>query len=92
MPTANELFDLSGEGSPVDGREPGACREMVLLAEAGADVIASRKLESCETLAQEVVAKTGRKALPVACHVADWTQVEQLAETAYGHFGKWMCL
>ena len=26
---------------------------------------------------------TGRRALPVACHVGDWTQVEALAEAAY---------
>jgi NAD(P)-dependent dehydrogenase (short-subunit alcohol dehydrogenase family) len=31
---------------------------------------------------------TGRRALPVACHVGEWGQVELLAERAYDHFGK----
>jgi NAD(P)-dependent dehydrogenase (short-subunit alcohol dehydrogenase family) len=30
---------------------------------------------------------TGRRALPVACHVADWKQVEGLAARAYEEFG-----
>ena len=62
---------------------------MVLaFAEHGADVvIASRKLESCEALAAEVEASTGRRALPVACHVGDWEQVGALADAAYAEFG-----
>lgn len=85
-----DLFDLSGKVALVTGGSRGLGKEMVLaFAAAGADVvIASRKLDSCEQLAEEVVATTGRKALPVACHVADWEQVGQLAETAYDHFGK----
>ena len=31
---------------------------------------------------------TGRKALPVACHVGEWDQVDALAETAYAEFGR----
>jgi 3-oxoacyl-[acyl-carrier protein] reductase len=63
---------------------------MVLaFAEAGADVvIASRKLASCEATAEEVRKATGRRALPVACHVGHWGQVEALAERAYAEFGR----
>jgi NAD(P)-dependent dehydrogenase (short-subunit alcohol dehydrogenase family) len=63
---------------------------MVLaFAQAGADVvIASRKLDACQQVADEVVRTTGRRALPVACHVGDWGQNERLAEQAYAHFGK----
>jgi len=50
-------------------------------------VIASRKLDSCEALAVEVRQLTGRRALPVACHVGEWGQVEALAERAYTEFG-----
>jgi len=62
---------------------------MVLaLAQRGADVIiASRKLDGCEQVAQEVRAM-GRRALPYACHVGHWGQLEELADAAYAEFGK----
>jgi NAD(P)-dependent dehydrogenase (short-subunit alcohol dehydrogenase family) len=74
----------------VTGGSRGLGRQMVLgLAGAGCDVvIASRKLESCERLAEEVTRTTGRQALPIACHVGRWPDVEALAETAYTTFGK----
>jgi NAD(P)-dependent dehydrogenase (short-subunit alcohol dehydrogenase family) len=84
------LFDLTGKVALVTGGSRGLGREMVrAFAQAGADVIiASRKLESCEALAEEVRADTGRRALPVACHVGEWEQVERLAERAYAEFGR----
>lgn len=84
------LFDLSGKVALVTGGSRGLGREMVLaFARAGADVvIASRKLDSCEETAAEVREQTGRRALPVACHVGEWSQVEGLAEAAYAEFGK----
>jgi NAD(P)-dependent dehydrogenase (short-subunit alcohol dehydrogenase family) len=86
----NGLFDLSGQVALVTGGSRGLGRPMVLaFAQAGADVvIASRKLASCEATAEEVRATTGRRALPVACHVGHWGQVEALAERAYGEFGR----
>lgn len=85
-----DRFDLTGKVALVTGGSRGLGRSMVLaFAEAGADVIiASRKLDSCEETAAEVRKLTGRKALPVACHVGEWDQVERLAETAYAEFGK----
>jgi NAD(P)-dependent dehydrogenase (short-subunit alcohol dehydrogenase family) len=81
-------FDLSGRVALVTGGSRGLGREMVLaLAAAGCDVvIASRKLENCQTLADEIVDTTGRRALPVACHVGKWSDVEALVATAYDAF------
>lgn len=90
MSDVENLFDLSGKTALVTGGSRGLGREIVLaFAHAGADVvIASRKLDSCEQLAKEVRDKTGKKVLPIACHVGDWNQVDQLADAAYDHFGK----
>ena len=90
MSEAAELFDLSGKVALVTGGSRGLGAAMVRsFARAGADVvIASRKLESCEALAEEVRAETGQRALPVSCHVGEWDQLDALAETAYGEFGR----
>jgi NAD(P)-dependent dehydrogenase (short-subunit alcohol dehydrogenase family) len=90
MADANTLFDLNGKIALVTGGNRGLGRAMVLAFRArGADVvIASRKLAVCEEAADEVRRVTGRRALPVACHVGDWHQVERLVETTYREFGR----
>ena len=90
MTDAASLFDLTGKVALVTGGSRGLGRVMVLaFARAGADVvIASRKLDSCKDAAAEVQRTTGRRALPVACHVGHWAQVDALADTAYAEFGR----
>lgn len=82
-------FDLSGKVILVTGGSRGLGYQMVkAFAEQGADlVIASRKLDACEAVADEVRA-LGRRALAVACHVGKWAEVERLVEVVYAEFGR----
>ena len=81
-------LDATGKVVIVTGGSKGLGREMVLgFAEAGADVVvASRKLEPCEAVAEEV-RKMGRRALAVSCHVGDWAQCEALVDDTVAEFG-----
>jgi NAD(P)-dependent dehydrogenase (short-subunit alcohol dehydrogenase family) len=84
-----DLFDLTGRVAVVTGGSRGIGRAVTLgYAAAGADVvIASRKLDACETVAEEVRALTGRRALPVACNVSLWEDCDRLVQTVYAEMG-----
>lgn len=85
------MYQLSLEGKValVTGGSRGLGRAMVLgLAKAGADVvIASRKLESCERVAEDVRAM-GRRALPVSAHAGQMESLDALLEQTYATFGR----
>lgn len=90
MPQLDSLHDLSGKTAVVTGGSRGIGRAIAqILAEAGADVvIASRKLDNCVTAAEEIAETTGRKPLPVACHVGRWDDCNDLVDTTLEHFGR----
>ncbi len=83
------LFDFTGKVVLVTGGSRGLGYQMVkAFASRGADiVIASRKLDACEAVADEVRAM-GRRALAVSAHVGKWDACEALIQAAYAEFGR----
>lgn len=87
--TPDPLFDFTGKVALVTGWSRGLGYRMVkALAERGADVIvASRKLENCETVAAECRA-LGRKAMAYGVHCGRWAEIDGLIEASYAEFGR----
>ena len=90
MKTPEQLFSLAGKVAVITGGSRGIGRAVAEgFATAGADVvIASRKFDACEKAAKEIEAATGRRALPVACHVGKWEDCDRLVDTVYKEFGR----
>jgi len=84
-----DYFNMGGKVVLITGGSRGLGRAMALgFAGQGADlVIASRKLEACEQVAAEIEAM-GREALPLACHIGDWEDIDRLVARVYEHFGR----
>jgi NAD(P)-dependent dehydrogenase (short-subunit alcohol dehydrogenase family) len=82
-------FDMTGKTVLVTGGSRGLGYAMSkAFAEHGADVIvSSRSLESCQQVAEEITS-LGRRALPVACHVGRWNDIERLVATSYAELGR----
>jgi NAD(P)-dependent dehydrogenase (short-subunit alcohol dehydrogenase family) len=83
------LFDFTGQVALVTGGSRGLGYQMVrAFAERGADcIIASRKLDNCEAVAEEVRG-LGRRALAVEMHAAKWDSIDAALERIYDEFGR----
>ena len=83
-------FSLTGKVALVTGGSRGLGRAMVAgFAQAGADVvIASRDVRACVAYADEIMAATGRRALPYGVHVGHWEELAGLVEATYSTFGR----
>jgi NAD(P)-dependent dehydrogenase (short-subunit alcohol dehydrogenase family) len=81
---------LQGKTVVLTGGGTGLGKAMgTYFSELGANlVIASRKLAVLEQTAQEIIAKTGNKVLPVACDIRNIEEVEHLLGESEGHFGQ----
>jgi len=86
---ADDLFDLTGKVALITGGSRGLGYQMArAFAERGADlIIASRKLDACEAVAEEIRGM-GRRAKAYAVHAGRWAEVDRLVEDAYADFGR----
>lgn len=84
-----DLFDVAGKVVLITGGSRGLGRAMArAFSERGAKVvIASRKLEECQALADEIAA-SGGDALAVACHVGQWDSLDGVVDQSVSHFGR----
>ncbi len=84
------MGELSGRVAVVTGGSRGIGRAVVEgFARAGADVvIASRKVEACADVAQQVRSTHGVRALAVGFHAARWADCDRLADAVAEEFGR----
>jgi NAD(P)-dependent dehydrogenase (short-subunit alcohol dehydrogenase family) len=87
--TPDPCFDLTGKIALVTGGSRGLGHQMVrAFAERGADcIVASRKLDNCEAVADEVRA-LGRRAMAVQLHAAKWPSIDAMIERVYAEWGR----
>jgi NAD(P)-dependent dehydrogenase (short-subunit alcohol dehydrogenase family) len=84
-----DMFDVQGKVVMITGGSRGLGKAMALeFARRGAKVVvASRKLDECERVADEV-RSLGTEAMAVGCHVGQWDSLEGVVEQVIGRFGR----
>jgi NAD(P)-dependent dehydrogenase (short-subunit alcohol dehydrogenase family) len=87
------LFDLDGKTAVITGSTKGIGKAIAQrMAEHGANVVvSSRKEDACKEVADEINAtwaKTGNKAVPIACHIGHKEQLQNLVDKSTAAFGK----
>jgi NAD(P)-dependent dehydrogenase (short-subunit alcohol dehydrogenase family) len=85
-----DRFLLTDKVILVTGGSRGLGKEMCYaFAQCGADVVvASRKLDNCVSVADDIERTTGRTAMPISCHVGDWSQIDRMLDEVYERFGR----
>lgn len=89
MQNVPALFSVHGQAAIVTGAGKGIGRACALaLAQAGADIaLAARTRADVDAVAEDIRA-LGRRAIAVACDVADDAALDRLVETTVAEFGK----
>jgi NAD(P)-dependent dehydrogenase (short-subunit alcohol dehydrogenase family) len=85
----SDVLDLSGRRCVITGGSRGLGKAIALgFAAHGGDVaIASRKLEPCEALADDIAARYGVRTLAVACNVSSWADCDRLVDAVNEKWG-----
>lgn len=85
----SELFDVSEKVVMITGGSRGLGKAMALeFARRGARlVIASRKIDECEKVAEEI-RSLGAEALAITCHVGHWDSLGSVIDQVVEHFGR----
>ena len=85
-----ESVSLDGKVALVTGGSRGLGWEIAkVFAACGADlIIASRKVEACETAAQQLLDNYGCRTLAVGCHVGRWEEMDRLVDRSSEEFGR----
>jgi NAD(P)-dependent dehydrogenase (short-subunit alcohol dehydrogenase family) len=83
-----DMYDVKDKVVMITGGSRGLGRAMAIeFARRGAKiVVASRKVDDCEKLAQQLQAQGG-EALALACHVGDWDSLGLVIDRVVKHFG-----